>query len=223
MSEQAKPNQTEAGNKPTQAKVVGKHPGSAKDAEGFTQAQRRFYNEFIKDSNGTQAAIRAGYAPNSAGQAATKLLKLPHVKAAIEQGQAKLIQKIQADTGITLERTLRELARLAFFDPRKLFDAKGNPIPIQELDDDTAASVSGLDVTEEFEGTGRERVFVGHTKKYKLADKRASIDMLMKHLGGYKEDNKQSGEAAAGTVTAMLASMKKSALGVLKNVPDDDE
>jgi phage terminase small subunit len=216
MSEQAK-------TKPIEARAKPKHTIGAKDAGGLTPNQRKFVTEYLKDGNATQAAIRAGYAKGSAGQIAAKLLKIAKLKAEIELGQAKVIEKIQADTGITLERTLRELARLAFFDPRKLFDAQGNPIPIQELDDDTAASVSGLDVTEEFEGTGRERVFVGHTKKYKLADKRASIDMLMKHLGGYKEDNKQSGEAAAGTVTAMLASMKKSALGVLKNVPDDDE
>ena len=92
------------------------------------------------------------------------------------------------------------------------------------MDEDTAASIAGLEVLEEFEGQGKDRKFIGYTKKFKLADKRASLDMLMKHLGGYKEDNKQSGEAAAGTVTALLAEMKgRKGLPVVKDLSEDED
>ena len=217
MKTQVKTKQEQANSKPN--RTIG-----TKDAGGLTPGQRKFVNEYLKDGNATQAAIRAGYAKGSAGQIAAKLLKIAKIKAEIEQGQAELIQKIQAETGITLERTLRELARLAFFDPRKLFSSDGRPLAINELDDDTAASIAGLDVLEEYEGTGKDRVFIGMTKKYKLTDKRASLDMLMKHLGGYKEDNKQSGEAAAGTVTALLAEMKgRKGLPVVKDLSEDED
>jgi phage terminase small subunit len=87
-----------------------------------------------------------------------------------------------ARTGITADRVLAEIAKLAFFDPRKFFDADGAPIPIHELDDDTAAALAGMNVFEVFEGTGKNRVFVGYTKKYKLTDKRGSLELLGKHL-----------------------------------------
>lgn len=216
MTTQAKTKQEQANSKPI--RTIG-----TKDGGGLTPGQRKFVNEYLKDGNATQAAIRAGYAKGSAGQIAAKLLKIAKIKAEIEQEQANLIQKIQAETGITLERTLREIARLAFFDPRKLFASDGKPFAINELDDDTAASIAGLDVLEEFEGQGKDRKFIGFTKKYKLTDKRASLDMLMKHLGGYKEDNDQAGKASAGTVAAVLAEMRgRNCLAVVKDVTDDE-
>lgn len=107
-------------------------------------------------------------------------------------GRVKEIQALHAERlAISHERVLKEIARLALFDPRSLFRDDGSPKPITELDDDTAAAIAGLDVMEEFEGTGKDRVFVGYTKKYKIADKNAALEKLAKHLGLYREDNKQ--------------------------------
>lgn len=92
---------------------------------------------------------------------------------------------------LTTERTLREIARLAYCDPRKFFYDNGAPKPIHELDDDSAAALAGMEVTEEYEGSGQDRVFKGFTKKYKLADKNAALEKAMKHLGQYEQDNKQ--------------------------------
>jgi phage terminase small subunit len=80
---------------------------------------------------------------------------------------------------ITQERVLREIARLAFFDVRKLFDAEGRPKPVHELDDDTAAAISQLDIDE----LGRV--------KYRLADKGVNLERLAKHLGLFERDNAQ--------------------------------
>ena len=96
-----------------------------------------------------------------------------------------------SDLEITTERILKERARMAFFDPRKLFDKTGRPIPIHELDDDTAAAIAGLDVLEEFETTGKVKTLIGYTKKYKLADKNASLTSLERQRGMYKADNEQ--------------------------------
>lgn len=97
---------------------------------------------------------------------------------------------------ITTDRVLRERARLAFFDVRKLFNDDGSPKPINELDDDTAAAIAGLEVAEIWEGSGDNRHFVGYLKKYKLTDKSASLTALEKHLGLYEADNKQKSALA---------------------------
>jgi phage terminase small subunit len=151
-----------------------------------------FVAEYQKDHNGTQAAIRAGYAANSAAVTASKLLRKANVRSAIANQTEQRIAQVAHETGITLERTLREIAKGAFFDPRNLFHPDGRPKEIPEIDADTAAVLAGMDVLEEYRGSGEAREFVGYVKKYKLADRKGYLDMLMKHLGGYAKDNEQS-------------------------------
>lgn len=88
---------------------------------------------------------------------------------------------------VTVERVLKEYAKLGFFDPRKLFNDDGSPKNITELDDDTAAALAGLDVMEIWEGRGEDREFVGYLKKYKLADKKGALDSIARHLGMFVE------------------------------------
>lgn len=138
----------------------------------------RFCNEYVVDLNATAAAVRAGYSESRAATTAYDLMQHPEVKAEIED----LLDARLARTRLTADRVLRELARLAFFDSRKLFREDGSPIPINELDSDTAAAIIGVDVLEAYEGSGKNRVFVGYVKKYKLADKGQAVTNAMKYL-----------------------------------------
>ena len=171
-----------------------------------------FIREYLRDSNGRRAAIAAGYSAASADSQASRLLKNVKVRAEIDSNRAELLAKVQADTGITLERVLREIARIGFFDPRKLFDKDGKPLAITGLDDDTAAAIAGLDVMEEYEGSGVDRVLVGYVKKWKLADKNSALEKLAKHLGAYEVDNKQKSDS----LTDLIARVQGSALKPVK-------
>jgi phage terminase small subunit len=144
----------------------------------LTPKQALFVKEYLIDLNATQAAIRAGYSEKTARAiGAENLTKLD-----IQESIQAAMNERAGGLNITAERVLKEIAKLAFFDPRKFFHADGSPIPICDLDDDTAAALAGMDVLEEFEGSGETRVFVGYTKKFKLSDKRASLELLGKHL-----------------------------------------
>lgn len=145
--------------------------------------RRRFAAEYIIDFNKTAAAVRAGYSPRSAYSRGSALCKMPDVQRYIQEEQEERARRIHVDA----DRTLRELARVAFFDARKLFNPDGSPKPIHKLDDDTAAAVSGLDVQEVYEGSGADRVFVGYVKKYRISDKNAALTNCLKHLGLLKE------------------------------------
>lgn len=182
-----------------------KHPPSpaGKGEDGLTQKQRLFVVAYTREANATRAAIAAGYSAKTAQQAGSRLLSDVVVRQAINNIQAAVIEKAAAEAGITLERTLREIARIAYFDPRRMFDRHGNPLAITQLDDETAAVIAGLDVMEEWEGSGPSRVLIGHVKKWKLADKKGALDILMKHLGGYKNDNEQAGAAAAAAMAGL--------------------
>lgn len=96
---------------------------------------------------------------------------------------------------ITPERTDMHLAAIAYFDARNYFDERGYPIPINELTDEAAYALAGMDVFEEWEGNGRDtaKVIAGLTKKYKLSDKLKALQMINELKGRVKgsEDPRQ--------------------------------
>lgn len=145
----------------------------------MTPKQATFVREYLIDKNATQAAIRAGYSARTAEQAGYQLLQKTSVRQAIDEALADVAQRV----GITVDMVLRERRRLAFFDPRRLYREDGSPIPIHELDADTAAAIAGLEVLEAYEGSGENRRFVGYTKKYRLAGKDPSLTALEKYFG----------------------------------------
>lgn len=155
----------------------------------LTPKQSRFVDEYLIDLNATQAAIRAGYSAATARQIGEENLTKPYIAAEVK----KRMEKREKRTEITQDRVLQELARLAFFDPRKLFDKEGNPLALHDLDDDTAAAIGGLDVLEQYEGSGDDRVFVGYVKKYKIVDKNTALTNAMRHLGMLNDKLQLSG------------------------------
>lgn len=59
----------------------------------------QFANEYLIDFNGTQAAIRAGYSPNSANEQACAMLAKPHIWSRVVEliEERKIRTKITAD------------------------------------------------------------------------------------------------------------------------------
>ena len=141
--------------------------------------------------NATQAAITAGYSPKGAESVGSRLSRDVNVQKVIEQARAATITAAEAETGVSVARTLRELGRIVHVDPRRFFNDDGGLKPIKELDDECAAALASVEVTEEFEGRGQSREMVGYLKKVKFWDKNAAIEKAMKHLGMFKEDNTQ--------------------------------
>lgn len=201
----------------TTAKKPAKPTKAAKKAKpgqnaASTEQRRKLFIEayLLNGENGTQAAIAAGFSEKTAASQASRLLKNVKVQQELNSRRSAALAKVQKDTGITLERTLREIARGAFFDVRKLFNADGTPKSIQDLDDDTAAVLAGLEVQQ----IGADDGAVAMVKKYKLSDRKGYLDMLMKHLGGYKKDNEQGAEANANAIATLIGRMGKSTLPI---------
>jgi phage terminase small subunit len=146
----------------------------------LTAKQACFVQEYLIDLNATQAAIRAGYSKKTAGQMGNENLKKPKIANAIAASQKKRAER----TEITQDRVLAEYAKLAFLDPRKFFTAEGNLVPIQDLDDDTAAALAGMDVVE---NRGEGGAIVDYTKKIKISDKKGALDSIARHLGMFND------------------------------------
>ena len=77
----------------------------------LTPRQRRFIEEYMVDLNGTQAAIRAGYAPGGARQHASRLLAQAPVQAALAQAMSERRKRTEltADEVIGDLRELRDI------------------------------------------------------------------------------------------------------------------
>lgn len=148
-----------------------------------------FIAEYTNHGEGAKAAIAAGYSPKTAAQQASRLLANPAIRARINMHKADVLARVANDTGISLERTLKEIGRLAFFDMRKLYTPDGRVKPLHELDEATVAALTGIDVQILYGGSGDERGEIGHVVKWKAAAKDKALDMLMKHYGGYKADD----------------------------------
>lgn len=132
----------------------------------------RFARHYATNRNGTKAWIAAGYKDGpGAAVSAARMLKNPKIAARIEELESKTLKQLD----ITAERTMLEIARLAFSDNRKLFDADGNLKPIHELDDDAAAALSSVEIESKTDADGKTRISVS---KVRMWDKSANLRML---------------------------------------------
>lgn len=152
----------------------------------MTPAQKRFCDEYLIDLNATRAykiAYPSCKKDETANANSSRLLRNDKVKEYIEIKQKELEEK----SGVTQQRIIDELAKIAFADIRKAYDGNGNLKSIQDIDDETAGAIVGIESFEEYEGRGEDREYIGDTKKIKMADKIRAAELLGKHLGMFKE------------------------------------
>lgn len=166
--------------------------------------QAAFVREYLIDLNATQAAIRAGYSAKTAGSLSFTLLQKVEIQVAIQAGMNKRAIR----TEITQDRILTELAKLAFFDVRTLFNDDGSLKDVRDLDDDAAAAIAGIDVNEISSDDGKITI----TKKVKLLDRNSAIEKCMRHLGMFNDKQTLKHEFGALTdeeINAKIAKLSK--------------
>jgi phage terminase small subunit len=153
---------------------MAKEVKKAKRAGSLNVRQARFVLEYLKDGNGTQAAIRAGYVEHSAYVHASYLLKLPKVRDKISVARDEMDRELN----LSVERVLREYARIAFLDPADLFDAAGQLLPLKEMPADARRALSGIEVEEMFDFERGSKTQVGTLRKVRFASKILKVERL---------------------------------------------
>jgi phage terminase small subunit len=149
----------------------------------LTEQQERFCLEYVKDFNATQAAIRAKYSPNTATPQSSRLLTNVNIQKRLTQ----LTQKHALRHEITVDRILQELAFIAFFDIRDLFNNDGTLKAIHELDEKTARALAAVDVEATKDYASESKQIREYIKKFKALDKKGALELLGKHLGMFAE------------------------------------
>lgn len=124
--------------------------------------------------NQTAAATAAGYTKRSAHVQGSRLISDAKVQALLAERRAKL----ESRSGLSVERTLRELARIAYFDPAQMYDVKGKLLDVHAMHEDTRRAIGAV----EHDGE------TGALKKVRPFDKNAALDKAMKHFGLYSPE-----------------------------------
>jgi phage terminase small subunit len=139
----------------------------------------RFCEEYLANGHkASAAAVAVGYAEGSSARGIGHMF-LAELKASGELAAAAR-QRAEAAELETV-RTLREVARIAYGDVGRLFDADGKLIPLADLDEDVRAIVAWIELWPD-----------GTPKKIKLWSKIEALDMAMRHAGLFERDNRQS-------------------------------
>lgn len=151
----------------------------------LTPKQTRFVAEYLANGmNATQAAISAGYTASRAEITGSELVRNRKVAAAI--GAKAKVHVDKLDYGI--DRTLNEIARMAFFDPANLFEDDGSMKQIKDIDKDTRSVIAGLEVSDIWDGgEGEQKSIIGTLKKVKLTDRGSALDKLMRYHSLYND------------------------------------
>ncbi len=151
---------------------------------GLTERQEAFCRRYVVSWNARKAAAAVGLKPTTA----PTLLADERVQARIRELNEAMLKA----SDITAQRVMLELARVAFGDVRGIVDESGRLKPIRELDDDTAATIAGVEVETRYERDGTEidlvtgeekpRFVAVQTAKVKRYDKNPALSILARHF-----------------------------------------
>jgi phage terminase small subunit len=165
----------------------------------MTAAQKRFCDEYLIDLNATRA-YKVAY-PNckkdeTARANSSRLL----TKANIQEYIAICQEEREKRTEITQDMIIKELAKIAFFNIKDIYNENDTLKKVTELDDDTAKAISGVKIQQkagamkiEFTAEGKEKETpIEHipeqTVEFKTNDKTKALELLGKHLGMFKNN-----------------------------------
>jgi len=146
-------------------------------------SRERFVDEFMVDRNATQAAIRAGYSPKTAGSAGHRLLKTVEILAEINRRGSEQSQRLQ----ITSDRIMLELERLALLDPLDMFNPDGSMKALADIPEDARRAIGGLELRELTPLETPAGPIAVQLRKVKFIDKTRALEDLAKILGLMKE------------------------------------
>jgi len=156
----------------------------------LTPRQERFCQEYVILLNGAKAATRAGYSKKTAKEQASGLLTNVNVKARVQELQ----EEIRLRNELKADDVIQELRALGFWNI-KAFTLKENEIKdLSKMKDEATKPVVGIKTKKSTTSFGKgddKSTIVEFTTELKLADKRAALVDLGRHIGIFEKDNNQ--------------------------------
>jgi phage terminase small subunit len=175
-------------NTVTEPQKATRAASQARRKGGGSPMRDSFAREYLKDFNATNAAVRAGYSPKTAGSQGHRLLKSPAVREALDEATAGTAKERE----LRVERVIEALAIIAFADPRDCFDHRGRFLPISQIPKNARRALASYKVRK-FRSTGCRRngkKHVGRRYTLRFSNKINALTMLGKYLGMFPSTGK---------------------------------
>lgn len=154
----------------------------------ITDRMKKFVDEYLVDFNATQAAIRAGYSPDTANEQGSQLLARPDIRELVAEGQKEIMDRTQTFQ----DNAVAELKIVGFSDLADFLTVKDGGIveqkPFNELTKEQTKCIKKIKQTvrssHSADGTILHQTAV---IEIELHDKLKALELLGRHLGMFND------------------------------------
>ena len=154
----------------------------------ITDRMKKFVDEYLIDFNATQAAIRAGYSPDTANEQGSQLLARPDIRELVAEGQKEIAERTQTFQ----DNAVEELKLVGFSDLADFLTVKEGGIveqkPFDELTKEQTKCIKKIKQTvrssHSADGTILHQTAV---IEIELHDKLKALELLGRHLGMFND------------------------------------
>lgn len=158
----------------------------------LTAMQEAYAQEYTKcPENQTQAAINAGFSPNTAAVKASVMMRDERIQKRI----AELMEERNKRLRVSADYVLLRLVEIDQMDVIDILNDDMSIKPVSEWPKVWRQYLTGFELADMFEGRGDEKELIGILKKIKWPDKVKNLELIGKHVdvNAFKERLEVSG------------------------------
>lgn len=145
----------------------------------LTAMQEAYCQSYIKTpENQTQAAINAGFSPNTAAVKASVMMRDERIQKRI----AELMEERNKRMRVSADYVLMRLVEIDQMDVIDILNEDMSIKPVSEWPKVWRQYLTGFELADMFEGRGDEKELVGILKKIKWPDKVKNLELIGKHV-----------------------------------------
>ena len=145
----------------------------------LTAMQEAYAQEYTKcPENQTQAAINAGFSPNTAAVKASIMMRDERIQKRI----AELMEERNKRLRVSADYVLLRLVEIDKMDVIDILNDDMSIKPVSEWPKVWRQYLTGFELADMFEGRGDEKELVGILKKIKWPDKVKNLELIGKHV-----------------------------------------
>lgn len=181
------------------------HKRKSTQYKPLTAMQEAYCQSYIKyPENQTQAAIDAGFSPNTAAVKASVMMRDERIQKRI----ADLMEERNKRLRVSADYVLLRLVEIDQMDVIDILNEDMSLKPVSEWPKVWRQYLSGFELADMFDGRGDEKELVGILKKIKWPDKVKNLELIGKHVDvmAFKERLEVSGTV---TIADRMAAARK--------------
>ena len=160
----------------------------------ITDRMKKFVDEYLIDFNATQAAIRAGYSPDTANEQGSQLLARPDIRELVAEGQKEVMERTQTFQ----DNAVAELKIVGFSDLADFLTVKdGGIVEQKSFDQLTKEQTKCIKKIKQTVRTSHSSdgsiLHQTATLEIELHDKLKALELLGRHLGMFNDSLRLEG------------------------------